>query len=363
MDRRGRALASAIAAWAAAAWNSLRRAPSLRAAAEALGLQRWLRAAADAAGKTAAVEGPPLVPLSVNYHFTRQCNYSCGFCFHTAKTSFVLPLPEAKRGLALLAAAGMKKLNFSGGEPFVVDGGRYMGELIRYCKTELAACGVCVSVVTNGSLVREWWMRRYGEHVDVLAVSCDSFDADTNRAIGRRQGGRDAGRHAAKVYELRDWCARHRVAFKVNTVVNACNVDELMAEHIGRLRPVRWKVFQCLALDGENAGPDALRDAARFRVTDEQFDGFVRRHAAVSAVLVPEGNGAMRDSYLILDEYMRFLDCRDGGKRPSASLLDVGVDRALRDSGFDERAFRDRGGVYEWDKRRLLRLHDDRLEW
>ena len=32
-----------------------------------------------------------VVPVSVNYHFTRQCNYSCGFCFHTAKTSYVLP--------------------------------------------------------------------------------------------------------------------------------------------------------------------------------------------------------------------------------------------------------------------------------
>lgn len=29
------------------------------------------------------------VPRSVNYHFTRQCNYQCGFCFHTAKTSHV----------------------------------------------------------------------------------------------------------------------------------------------------------------------------------------------------------------------------------------------------------------------------------
>ena len=32
------------------------------------------------------------LPESVNFHFTRQCNYSCGFCFHTAKTSFLLPL-------------------------------------------------------------------------------------------------------------------------------------------------------------------------------------------------------------------------------------------------------------------------------
>lgn len=48
----------------------------------------------------------PLTPTSVNYHFTRQCNYKCGFCFHTAKTSFVLPLEEAKRGLRLLQEAG-----------------------------------------------------------------------------------------------------------------------------------------------------------------------------------------------------------------------------------------------------------------
>jgi hypothetical protein len=46
------------------------------------------------------------IPRSVNYHFTRQCNYECGFCFHTAKTSFVLPIDAAKRGLRLLRDAG-----------------------------------------------------------------------------------------------------------------------------------------------------------------------------------------------------------------------------------------------------------------
>ena len=47
-----------------------------------------------------------VVPVSVNYHFTRKCNYKCGFCFHTAKTSFVLPLDAAKTGLRMLKAAG-----------------------------------------------------------------------------------------------------------------------------------------------------------------------------------------------------------------------------------------------------------------
>jgi len=47
-----------------------------------------------------------VVPESVNYHFTRHCNYKCGFCFHTAKSSFLLPIDEAKRGLQLLKNAG-----------------------------------------------------------------------------------------------------------------------------------------------------------------------------------------------------------------------------------------------------------------
>ena len=48
-------------------------------------------------------------PTSVNYHFTRKCNYKCGFCFHTAKTSFVLPIDEAKRGLRMLKESGNVK--------------------------------------------------------------------------------------------------------------------------------------------------------------------------------------------------------------------------------------------------------------
>lgn len=59
------------------------------------------------------------VPISVNYHFTRRCNKECGFCFHTAKTSHIASLEDAKRGLAMLKTAGMRKLNFAGGEPFL----------------------------------------------------------------------------------------------------------------------------------------------------------------------------------------------------------------------------------------------------
>lgn len=41
-------------------------------------------------------------PVSVNYFPSRECNYSCGFCFHTNTSGYILPLDEAKRGLRLL---------------------------------------------------------------------------------------------------------------------------------------------------------------------------------------------------------------------------------------------------------------------
>ncbi|XP_006153527.1 radical S-adenosyl methionine domain-containing protein 2 [Tupaia chinensis] len=293
----------------------------------------------------------PTIPVSVNYHFTRQCNYKCGFCFHTAKTSFVLPLEEAKRGLLLLKEAGMEKINFSGGEPFLQDRGEYLGQLVKFCKAELSLPSV--SIVSNGSLIRERWFQNYGDYLDILAISCDSFDEEVNVLIGRGQGKKN---HVENLQKLRTWCRDYRVAFKINSVINRFNVEEDMNEQIRALNPVRWKVFQCLIIEGENSGEDALREAERFVISDAEFEGFLARHRGVPC-LVPESNQKMKDSYLILDEYMRFLNCQNGRKDPSRSILDVGVEEAIKFSGFDEKMFLKRGGKYVWSKADL------KLDW
>ncbi|KAJ6654074.1 hypothetical protein lerEdw1_007500 [Lerista edwardsae] len=290
---------------------------------------------------------PQPVPVSVNYHFTRQCNYKCGFCFHTAKTSFVLPLEEAKRGLGLLKQAGMEKINFSGGEPFLHERGEFVGKLVQFCKQDLRLPSV--SIVSNGSMIKERWFKRYGEYLDILAISCDSFSEEVNVLIGRGQGKKN---HVENLQKLRKWCQEYGVAFKVNSV------------------------FQCLLIEGENTGEEALREAERFVISDEDFEQFLQRHKDVPC-LVPESNQKMRDSYLILDEYgiyfgeplysllvvflcifqMRFLNCANGRKEPSRSILDVGVKDAIQFSGFDEKMFFKRGGKYIWSKA------DMALEW
>lgn len=57
---------------------------------------------------------------------------------------------------------------------------------------------------------------------------------------------------------------------------------------------------------------------------------------------------------------MRFLDCTGGEKRPSPSILDVGVEAAIKSSGFDEEMFFSRGGKYVWSKEAM---NPSQLEW
>ena len=123
------------------------------------------------------------VPLSVNYHFTRKCNYECKFCFHQAKTSFHLPIEEAKRGIKMLVEAGMKKINFSGGEPFIVERGKYVGELVKFSKLGMNI--ESVTIVSNGSLIKDKWFQEFGRYLDILAISCDSSEPETLKEIGR----------------------------------------------------------------------------------------------------------------------------------------------------------------------------------
>ncbi|KAF5371323.1 hypothetical protein D9758_004233 [Tetrapyrgos nigripes] len=286
-----------------------------------------------------------LVPVSVNYFPHRQCNYHCDFCFHTTKNMKILPLDDAKHALRLLAHAGMKKLNISGGEPFLQP--VFIGEIFKFCKEELnlESC----SIVNNGSKVTEKWLNEYGQYLDVMAISCDSFDPDTNIKQGRTENGKPG--HIDQVFRVVDWCRERGIKVKINTVVTIHNWDEDMVDSIRQLNPFRWKVFQCLLLDSENTGAEtgSLRDARHLVIREEQFQEFLDHHKELEC-LVPESNTAMKDSYLLLDEDMCFLNCQDGNKRSGRSILDVGVEEALKDAGFDEEQFFDRMGVFDWTR-------------
>ncbi|KAF2876390.1 hypothetical protein BDV95DRAFT_625644 [Massariosphaeria phaeospora] len=272
-------------------------------------------------------------PVSVNYFPSRECNYACGFCFHTDTSRFILPIDKAKEGLRLLKEAGMLKLNIAGGEPFLHP--KFLSEVLRYCKEELK--------------IREKFLREHCQWLDILAISCDSFDRETNIKIGRGPDGNKDGDNVAQLFRISEWCKKYGIKFKLNTVVNIYNWDEDMAAQLEKLAPFRWKVFQCLIVAGENEDETRKRDARKFLITEEQWQTFCERHKHLDCY-VPEDNKSMASSYLLLDEEMRFLDKGDGPMKKSDSILDVGVKPALNQVFWDKESFVDRGGIYEWGR-------------
>jgi radical S-adenosyl methionine domain-containing protein 2 len=254
---------------------------------------------------------------------------------------------DIKRGLRLLKEAGMRKINFAGGEPFLYP--QKLGSLCQYCKEVLEL--ESVSIITNGTKVTKAWLDKYGQFVDVMGVSCDSFDEETNELIGR-----GTGENVKQLFCIRDWCRKLKIKFKLNTVVCKLNWQEDMVSIIQELQPFRWKCFQVLFVEDENdastvdtALDKRKRDARDLLITTEQWQSFCEKHQHLDA-FVPEPNNLMASSYLILDEYMCFLDKGKGKEKQSKSILEVGVARALEDVYFDKAAFIKRGGEYDWSK-------------
>ncbi|KAI1159396.1 hypothetical protein F5B18DRAFT_637245 [Nemania serpens] len=291
-----------------------------------------------------------ITPISVNYHFTRKCNKQCSFCFHTEKSSHVASDDQMKHGLYLLKKAGMRKINFAGGEPFLYPGKLAM--LCRFCKEELGL--ESVSIITNGTKVTKKWLEENSQWIDVLGVSCDSFNEQTNIAIGR-----GTGNNVRKLFNIRDWCQKLGIKFKLNTVVCAENWEENMVDVIEQLKPFRWKAFQVLYVEGENDAEEKdvysnkrKRNARELLISDEQFKMFCDKHRHLES-FVPESNSVMASSYLILDEYLCFLDKGGGAEKQSRSILEVGVQRALSEIRWDQEAFWTRRGMYDWTKDEL----------
>lgn len=270
---------------------------------------------------------------AVNFHVNKACNARCRFCFATFRDVLGRSRTEVALGVVdALARAGCEKLNFAGGEPTLR---RDLGQLIRRAKEH----GLVTSIVTNGFRLD----RLLDEHADALdwvGLSVDSGREDVQQALGRGEGD-----HVESSIRLADRCRGLGIRVKLNTVVTALTWDEDMTAFVERMQPERWKVFQVLPMEGQNDGrvEDLLIDA-------EQFRAFVERHASMADGLPPivEDNDAMRGSYAMVDPLGRFFGNATGRHVYSQPILEVGVEAALAEVGFQPWKFNARGGRYAW---------------
>ncbi len=276
---------------------------------------------------------------TVNYHMLKACNMRCGFCFATFEDTsarYQLKAEKARELVNMLCEAGFQKINFAGGEPTLLP---WLSDLIRQAKSY----GLTTSIVTNGSRITVEWLDDLRGCLDIIALSIDSVDSDSQRKIGRvikRKGPIDATNYIGLGESIRD----RDIRLKVNTVVNRANHTEDFRSFILDMKPERWKIFQALPVDGQN---DARIN--EFTISEDEFEQYVERNRGVEnkgVEVVPENNDLMTGSYVMIDPLGRFYDNVSGRHTYSSPILKVGVVTALEEVVIDTERFELRGGVY-----------------
>lgn len=203
----------------------------------------------------------------INLHILEACNFRCRHCFSKFGTKETLPVEDWKKIVDnCIAGADVAEFNITGGEPMLYPG---LVELVQYIRNK----GVKVSLITNGSLMDEEWIKNYAWMYETIGFSVDSINDATNRKIGRcDRNGKTIP--ADRIVELcgliRKYATECRI--KINTVVSALNKDEVMSDFIDKIAADRWKILRMKPFQYGNFSNLDIQ------VSDEEFERFVERN-------------------------------------------------------------------------------------
>ena len=217
------------------------------------------------------------------------------------------------------------RLSIAGGEPTLLK------ERLDFVILKAKQLGFKVSLITNGSLLDAQRITAIAPHLSCLGISLDSSNVKTNSLIGRvsQKGNVMPVSDVVETIRLARK-ANPAISIKINTVVNAVNMQEDMSNLISLMNPDRWKVMRVLPV---------ITDA--LSISTESYSEFVNRHAALSAVMTIEDNQDMVDSYIMIDPLGRFFQNSLGGSAYlySSPIHEVGIERAFAQTGFSPKKF------------------------
>ncbi len=101
---------------------------------------------------------------------------------------------------------------------------------------------------------------------------------------------------------------------------------------IQNLAPEKWKVLRMLPVV-----------TSQLEVTDSQFNDFVARHSGLGAIISPEDNDSLTESYIMVDPKGRFFQnsagTGGGGYHYSRPILESGAGNAFAGLTFSARKF------------------------
>jgi radical S-adenosyl methionine domain-containing protein 2 len=275
---------------------------------------------------------------TVNYHLIKACNFKCKFCYATFNDIHSKGISKSEQFKLIDALAKSKlfgKINFAGGEPTLIP---HLHELIMHAKD----LGFTTSVVTNGSRIDMDWIKRVAPYLDILALSVDSVNDETNISSGRAQ--MNVTLKNEQIEEIATACKIFGVHLKVNTVVSKYNQHETLSEFINKLSPFRWKILQATKVEGQN---DLQFDDVKISLNEFQnYCDRNKENILPGIKIVEEDSNLIQGSYLMIDQLGRFYDGSNEKHNYSSRILSVGVESALEQVNVDKLKFQERDGNY-----------------
>jgi radical S-adenosyl methionine domain-containing protein 2 len=285
----------------------------------------------------------PIIP-AVNFHLWQPCNFRCKFCFATFTDvkSEILPKGHLSESETIevvrkLAASGLQKITFAGGEPTLCP---WLPNLVKTAK----AGGMTTGIITNGSKISPEYLLLFEGQLDWVGISIDSIIPETNQITGRALPGKN-GNDAAYYLRLCRMVKAAGCRLKINTVVTSGNKKELLVDFIRQADPERWKVMRVLPVGGQND-----QFYTNMAITDADFAMYCLNNATTEEKYKPitEDHENIIGSYLMVDPAGRFFDDTKGRHTYSEPILSVGVNKAMGQISYCYKTFKERKGLYDW---------------
>ena len=161
---------------------------------------------------------------TINLHVWPRCNLACRYCYATFQaTSGSLPLADWQALLDLINVAGVRRVNFSGGEPTLHP---ELTGMLRHARS----VGLQTSIISNGTRLNAEMISL----LDLVGVTLDSRDDSVLVRLGR-QSRRRVGSHVASVRAAAALAHELGVRLKINTVVTALNLTADLENTIKQL--------------------------------------------------------------------------------------------------------------------------------
>ncbi len=197
-----------------------------------------------------------MITKKLCWWITEMCNENCEYCFRSLSSINRFSEREHFAILDKIIGFGTEQITWSGGEALLVP---HAVQLIRYAHER----GIYNKITTNGKLLTPEKIEELKGCVDLVALSIDSINDETNRLLGR------GAEHRKTVMERMGHLKDAGIKVDINTVVVKQNVYEL-DEMAGFFRenPIsgKWKLMTFFPVREK-----ALANKSRLEISDELF--------------------------------------------------------------------------------------------